>query len=137
MSKSMYCPNCSAYVGDCGHVLGGLTGPSTLTGTCGKCEREYTVTCDGNCLGKKNKEKKDGFVSSLYLSADGRAIVDDQGRELAKLQKGFSICYPQKDGGRKLPGHMVCTKECIAWNSNGVCVKYTTSCTWEFPPFDF
>lgn len=52
MSKSMYCPNCGAYVGDCGHVSGGLTGPATLSGTCGKCNQEYSVTCNGDCLSK-------------------------------------------------------------------------------------
>lgn len=52
MSKSMYCPSCGAYVGDCGHVLGGVTGPSTLSSTCGKCERQYSVTCNGDCLKK-------------------------------------------------------------------------------------
>jgi hypothetical protein len=40
----MYCPNCGAYVGECGHVSGGLAGPSTLSGKCCKCEHKYSVT---------------------------------------------------------------------------------------------
>jgi len=27
----------------------------TLSGTCGKCGREYSVTCNGDCLDKKGK----------------------------------------------------------------------------------
>jgi len=50
MSKSMYCPNCSAYIGDCGHVSGGFSGPTTLSGTCANCENEFSVTCNGDCL---------------------------------------------------------------------------------------
>lgn len=52
MSKSMHCPHCGEYVGDCGHVSGGLTDPVTLSGTCGKCGRDFSVTCSGGCISK-------------------------------------------------------------------------------------
>lgn len=55
MSKSMYCPNCGAYVGDCGHEPGGSTSPSTISGTC-KCGYYYSVTCYGSCLRADDKE---------------------------------------------------------------------------------
>ena len=137
MSKSMYCPNCAAYVGDCGHVSGGLAGPSTLQGTCGKCERQYSVTCNGDCLKEKVEAKQGSFVSGLRLSEDGRTIIDDNGEELARFRDGIVLRIAGKGGESRLPGQMVCKKECIAWDSNGNCVKYVQSCTWEFPPFDF
>lgn len=137
MSKSMYCPHCSAYVGDCGHVAGGLTGPSTLSGTCGKCERQYTVTCNGDCLKDETKGKQGFCVYSLRLSEDGRAIIDENGEELARFREGLVVRMSTKSDESKLPGQLVCKKECIAWDTNGNCVQYVQSCTWEFPPFDF
>jgi hypothetical protein len=50
MAKNLYCPNCGNEVGNCGHVAGGLTAPSTLSGTCGKCRQPFSVTCQGDCL---------------------------------------------------------------------------------------
>lgn len=47
---TMNCNNCGGYVGDCGHVSGGTTLPTTLSGTCPTCRRPYSVTCSGNCL---------------------------------------------------------------------------------------
>lgn len=75
MSKSMYCNHCGAYVGDCGHVPGGLTGPSTLSGTCGKCERQFSVTCNGNCL---NKEEREMNEKSGKCAGSGIIVVNVQ-----------------------------------------------------------
>jgi|GEM_PF-1845941 hypothetical protein len=136
MSKSMYCPNCGAYVGNCGHVSGGFAGPSTLSGTCVKCERQYSVTCNCDCLKEKVGAKQGSFTSGLRLSEDGRAILDNNGEELATFREGTVVRIADKGGELRLPGQMVCTKECIAWDSNGNCVKYVQSCTWEFPPLD-
>lgn len=137
MSKSMYCPHCKAYVGDCGHVAGGFTGPSTLSGTCGKCEREYSVTCQGDCLDKKGEEKQGFFISGLSISDDGKTIIDDNGDEVATFREGLTVSSQNKSGILKLPGRLVCKNTCIRWDSDGKCVKYYRECTWEFPPFDF
>lgn len=126
MARDLYCPYCGAYVGNCGHVPGGLTDPVTLSGTCGKCEREYTVTCKGDCL-----------VLNLKISENGQTIVDDNGEEVASFREGLIVNCQKEDGVQKLPGRLVCKDECIAYDSNGKCVRYVRSCTWEFPPFDF
>lgn len=130
MSKSMYCPNCHAYVGDCGHVSGGLAGPSTLSGTCGKCERQYSVTCNGDCLKEKAEAKQGSFTTGLRISEDGRKIIDDNGDELATFREDIVVRTENKGGDFRLEGQMVCKKECIAWDSNGKCVRYYTSCTY-------
>ncbi|MDD3626304.1 MAG: hypothetical protein PHV06_03215 [bacterium] len=137
MSKRLYCPHCGAYVGDCGHVPGGFSGPSTLQGTCGKCEREYSVTCNGDCLNNKSDESAEGFKIKIFIGEDGKSIVDSEGNEIARFSENITIRITTKEGERKIPGHLICRKECIAWDSNGVCIKYIQSCTWEFPPFDF
>ncbi len=133
MSKSMYCPHCGAYVGDCGHVAGGFAGPSTLASTCGKCGREYSVTCDGDCL-KQAPEKQGRFTVNLRFSKDGRTIVDDAGKVVATFSEGYVVHGAGRARELRMPGHMECTKECIAWDSNGTCVRYVQSCTWVFPP---
>ena len=58
MSKSMYCPKCGAYVGDCGHVSGGTSSPSTINGTC-SCGNYFSVTCYGGCLRAEDNNKED------------------------------------------------------------------------------
>jgi len=50
MSIRMYCSHCGAYVGDCGHVPGGLTAPVTLSSTCSNCNQHFSVTCNGSGL---------------------------------------------------------------------------------------
>ena len=44
---AMYCNNCGGWVGDCGHVQGGLTSPVTISGNCPHCRKDYRVTCKG------------------------------------------------------------------------------------------
>ena len=135
--KSLYCSHCEAYVGDCGHMPGGYTGPSTISGTCGECQQPYRVTCKGDCLDQKEESEKAGpRTTELRVSDDGRAILDSDGNEVARFREGLVLRLPVKYA-HKLPGHMVCRKECIAWDANGNCTKYIQSCTWEFPPFDF
>ncbi|HEU0055540.1 MAG TPA: hypothetical protein VFQ39_20270 [Longimicrobium sp.] len=50
MARNLNCPNCGYTVGNCGHVAGGLTSPTTLRGTCPNCNRTYEVSCDGSCV---------------------------------------------------------------------------------------
>ena len=134
MSKSMYCPNCGGYVGDCGHVSGGLAGPSTLSGTCGKCEHQYSVTCNGDCLKEKVEAKQGTYIINLRFSEDGRTIIDDNGKELARFSEDIVVRSVDKGVASRLPGHLECVDECIAWDSNGKCVKTYRSCTWVFDP---
>jgi len=134
MSKSMYCPNCGAYVGDCGHVSGGLAGPSTLSGTCGKCEQKYSVTCNGDCLKEKVQTEQETFIINLQFSEDGKMILDDNGNELARFRDDLVVHSADKDVLSRLPGHLECKNECIAWDSNEKCVKTYQSCTWVFDP---
>jgi hypothetical protein len=130
--KSMYCPHCQAYVGDCGHISGGYTGPSTLSGTCGTCEKSYSVTCNGDCLDKKSRGKKKELITiDLKISEDGHSIVDANGVEIARFREGLTVNLPKKSAQR-LNGHMECVKECCTWDNQGKCIGYWTSCTWVF-----
>ena len=45
----MHCNLCGAYGGECGHEPG-VTDSVKLSGTCPQCGREFSVTCNGDCL---------------------------------------------------------------------------------------
>lgn len=77
MAKHLYCPHCGAYVGNCGHVPGVLTNPVTLSGTCGKCERKYSVTCKGDCLDKKGSDADHRHDSCLYSALMAHYLHQD------------------------------------------------------------
>jgi hypothetical protein len=83
------------------------------------------------------KKKADVTVSKLKLSADGKAIVDEQGNEIAKFKEGMQVKTTGKSKTLKveplsLPGCMCCTRECLAYDNKGKCVKWYRSCTWDF-----
>lgn len=124
---TLKCSHCSAYVGDCGHEPG-MTTTVTLSGTCGKCERKFTISCDGSCL----SSRRDYAPTDLSLR-DG-SLVDSNGGLALRLPAGLE---KSASAFTKLPGKLVCKDECIAWDSDGKCVQTVRSCTWEFPPFDF
>ena len=67
----------------------------------------------------------------LRISNDGKAIVDQNGREVARFIKGIQM---KQTGGtsQKLQGCMCCTPECLIYDQNGVCIKKHSSCTWDF-----
>jgi hypothetical protein len=75
---------------------------------------------------KQAVEKKE-----LRISADGNAIIDQDGREIARFANGIQLKQPQ-GVTQKLQGCMCCTPECIAWDKNGNCIKTYNSCTWDF-----
>lgn len=71
MARDLLCPYCRAYVGNCGHVIGGFTGPVTLSGTCPKCEKEYSVTCPGDCIEQHARQSSNFEVNISAPSAHG------------------------------------------------------------------
>ncbi len=108
MARDLFCPHCGAYVGNCGHVPGGLTGPATLSGTCGKCEREYSVTCNGDCL----KEYKDNDNYDVNISAPTPHVPPN-------ISKGKKEC-PTCGGTGKI------LKTCPRCNGTGEIEETTT-----------
>jgi hypothetical protein len=70
-------------------------------------------------------------IKELQISKDGKSIVDQNGREVARFVKGIQV-KPTDVKSQKLQGCMCCTQECIAYDQNGKCVKTYSSCTWDF-----
>lgn len=67
----------------------------------------------------------------LSISPDGRSIVDQSGKEVARFREGMQV-KPAKSGVAKMQGCMCCEKSCIIYDENGKCIKWVNSCTWDF-----
>jgi hypothetical protein len=68
----------------------------------------------------------------LKLSDDGKALVDQNGQEIARFTEGIQVVAPKAAADQKLPGCMCCTDDCIAYDRDGKCIKKVRSCTWDF-----
>jgi hypothetical protein len=130
MNKRLYCNTCGEYIGDCEHNIG-ESGSFTKTGTCSNCNNRYYVTCDNNCCEEQNNKP---YTTQLRLSEDGKSILDDDGIVIGRFNLDVVIQAKDKSSPLKLPGHLHCVNECIAWDSNGKCVRTYRNCTWVFDP---
>lgn len=88
---------------------------------------EYAVA-DGSKVGKK-----EGQVTKMELriSNDGKAMVDQNGKEVARFAEDMRVQMMTKKNGQKLQGCFVCRYECIAYE-NGMCVRWNRTCDWDF-----
>ena len=66
---------------------------------------------------------------NLSVSKDGRSIVDQDGKEVARFKEGMHVA-PAK-AGEKMQGCMRCTYDCVVYEGER-CVKKIRSCTWDF-----
>jgi hypothetical protein len=97
--------------------------------------KEHLQAADSVAAMKKaGLEQKHGTVSiiKLRISADGKSIVDEQGNEIARFVEGMQVKTTGKGQTLTLPGCMCCQDECLVYDSNGKCVKWHRSCTWDF-----
>lgn len=67
----------------------------------------------------------------LSVSKDGRAIVDQNGKVIARFARGTRVRTATKAAGNKLQGCFHCTRECVVYDGDR-CVQYIRSCTWDF-----
>lgn len=79
---------------------------------------------------KTTKQQHPVEKMELQISKDGKTIVDQNGREVARFVKGMQV-RPVEGATQSLPGCQVCTDECIIYEGER-CVKTIRSCTWDF-----
>lgn len=81
-----------------------------------------------------NAANQGSNVLNLRISPDGTAIVDAEGNPIAHFVEGMkvSLAPSTKSADAGIPGCMCCKDECIAYDSNGKCIKTYRSCTWDF-----
>lgn len=75
--------------------------------------------------------RDDGKKLELSISKDGRAIVDQNGKVIARFAKGLRVKATTKGTNAKLQGCFRCENECVIYDGNR-CVQYIRSCTWDF-----
>ena len=85
----------------------------------------------------KGTEQKPGAatVVKMKISADGSAIIDEQGNEIARFKEGMKVkaVAQGKSAVVDLPGCMCCKDECLVYdNKTAKCIKTYRSCTWDF-----
>lgn len=70
----------------------------------------------------------------LRISDDGRAIVDQDGKEVARFAEGISVQIVTKGlktPNQKLQGCWHCYPVCVVWDGNR-CVQWERTCDWVF-----
>lgn len=75
-------------------------------------------------------KKQNEATYTLNYSKDGKAILDQNGKEIARFAEDVQI-KPVAAGDR-LPGCMRCWDECLVYDSNGNCIKTYRTCQWDF-----
>ena len=65
----------------------------------------------------------------LQISGDGKALVDQDGKEVARFVDSVKMRTPVQR--TKMQGCMCCSNDCIVYDGNK-CIKRIRSCTWDF-----
>jgi len=76
------------------------------------------------------KKQADTTKVMLQVSPDGKSLVDQDGREVARFTEGIQV-VPDKSGDNKMPGCMCCKNDCIIYEGKK-CIKSVRSCQWDF-----
>ncbi len=112
-----FCYSTIAFAGDCDWCV--CKGKDTVN-SCTKC-----------CAAAQEQSTK----LQLRISGDGKAIVDQDGKEVARFAKDMKVQTATETKGKAsnvaLQGCMRCTYECVVYQGER-CVQRVRSCTWDF-----
>lgn len=87
----------------------------------------YATAAESNAA----KQQREITKMELRISNDGKAIVDQNGEEVARFVEGMQVQTMRKNKDQKLQGCMRCWYECIAYEGER-CVKKVRTCQWDF-----
>lgn len=76
------------------------------------------------------KQPPEANKIELRISNDGKALVDQNGKDVARFVKGTEV--KQKGGVMKMQGCLCCQNDCVIYDHNGVCIKTVRSCVYDF-----
>lgn len=80
---------------------------------------------------KVAKQQREITKVELRISNDGKAIVDQNGKDVARFVEGTQVQTMTKKNDQKMPGCMRCWYECIAYEGER-CVQKVRTCEWDF-----
>ncbi len=105
-----------------------------LAGDCDWCvckSQDTDNSCTKCCSSAKNFPSTTTELE-LQIANDGKAIVDQNGREVARFVEGMRIQTPATKGQNlELQGCMRCWNECLIYEGER-CVKSIRTCEWDF-----
>jgi hypothetical protein len=87
----------------------------------------YATAAESNAV----KQQSEITKLELSISKDGKAIVDQNGNEVARFVEGMQVQTTTEKKVQKMPGCMRCWYECIAWEGER-CVQKIRTCQWDF-----
>jgi hypothetical protein len=88
---------------------------------------DYAVADESKAGGKQRVVTK----LVLRISDDGKSIVDQSGKEVARFVEGTRVQTMTKVKDQKLQGCMRCWDECLIYDGEQ-CVKWIRTCQWDF-----
>ena len=77
------------------------------------------------------KEQREVTKVELLISRDGKSIVDQNGKEVARFVEDLKVQPPNKEDEQKMQGCMRCWKECHVYEGER-CVTWIRTCQWDF-----
>lgn len=83
---------------------------------------------------KENDGQRNVTKLELAISKDGRAIVDQNGKIVARFVKGTRVQITTKDvkaDNQKMQGCWRCYPVCVIWDGKR-CVQWMRTCDWDF-----
>lgn len=83
---------------------------------------------------KAAKQQREVTKMELSISKDGKAIVDQNGKEVARFVEGTRVQITtkgKKAGSQKMQGCWRCYYECVIWDGDR-CVQRIRTCDWDF-----
>jgi len=103
-----------------------------LAGECDYCVCKGNDTV--NSCTKCCKDAPSATKLELRISDDGKAIIDQNGEEVAKFIKGTQVQMSSKGikaNSLKMQGCMRCYPVCVVWDGKK-CVEWMRTCDWDF-----
>lgn len=83
---------------------------------------------------KAAKQQREVTKMELSISKDGKAIVDQNGKEVARFVEGTRVQITtkgKKADSQKMQGCWRCYYECVIWDGDR-CVQRIRTCDWDF-----
>ncbi|RJX31960.1 MAG: hypothetical protein C4516_04745 [Oxalobacter sp.] len=96
------------------------------------CKGNDTVnSCTACCKAAEKRGIKPEKLA-LRISSDGKTIVDQHGKEVARFSKNIKVHVATKGvKDQKLQGCWHCYPECVVWDGNR-CMQWIRTCDWDF-----
>jgi len=78
---------------------------------------------------KEQSKNLESYTMELKISEDGHALVDQNGKEIARFREGITMRPSKDEDDHPIQWCMHCEPVCVKWDNQGKCIKTVQSCT--------